>query len=122
MAAKFAGQDETYHDPNYDPADPNFVQNDPNADYTLNQEDESLVMIRLGDGKVKCLKCGRTASNEHNARRHWSTMHQPNKPERCQICKKMCKNRQARDCHIRRHHGISPKLMKNAIKPPPMNQ
>ena len=49
-------------------------------------------LAQLPEGRVACLKCGKTLSNIQNGRRHYATSHQPNKPESCFICKKLCKN------------------------------
>ena len=76
-------------------------------------------LAALPDGRVTCLLCGKTLSNVNNGKRHYKSAHQPNEPARCRVCKKLCKNKQARDMHLRRDHGLTPKLMRNIIPPPP---
>ena len=85
-----------------------------------NYEEGDAGLAPLPDGKVACLKCGKTLSNVQNGKRHYATSHQPNKPEKCNICKKMCKNAQARDAHLRSAHGVTPAMMKKVIAPPPI--
>ena len=75
-------------------------------------------LAALPDGRVTCLVCGKTLSQLANAKRHYKSAHQPNQPARCRVCKKLCKNKQARDMHLRRAHDLTPKLMRNIIPPP----
>ena len=82
--------------------------------------DEELGLAKLPDGKVACLKCGKTLSSIFNAKRHYATSHQPNKAAKCKFCGKICKNTLAREAHMRRIHGVTPAMMKNVIKPPPI--
>jgi len=90
---------------------------DPGGDKDL-EEDQGAGLAQLPDGRVTCLICGKTLSNVANGKRHYSTSHQPNQPARCKICKKLCKNKQSRDAHLRQSHGLTPKLMRNIIQPP----
>ena len=73
----------------------------------------------LPDGKVTCLKCGKTLYNAVSGKRHYASRHQPNEPMECTICNKMLKNLQARNQHLRQMHGITTAMMKNEILPPP---
>ncbi len=80
-------------------------------------EDDVEGLAPNSNGGVTCLKCGKVLSNVANGRRHYNTVHQFNMPEKCTICKTVCKNKQALEMHMRRNHGITPKMMKNVIKP-----
>ena len=86
--------------------------------YEEEDEGEAGALVALPDGRVTCLKCGKTLSNVHNGKRHFQTTHQPNQPARCKVCKKLCKNKQSRDAHLRITHGLTPKQMKNIIPAP----
>lgn len=83
------------------------------------QTDDQLGLAPLPDGKVTCLKCGKTLSNKGSGQRHYATSHQPNQPVRCNICQKVCKNRLAYEAHLRQMHGVTVAMMKNVIRPPP---
>mgnify|MGYP001456892660 CR=1 FL=1 len=82
------------------------------------QTDDQLGLAPLPDGKVTCLKCGKTLSNKGSGQRHYATSHQPNQPVRCNICQKVCKNRLAYEAHLRQMHGVTVAMMKNVIRPP----
>ena len=75
-------------------------------------------LAQLPDGRVTCLRCCKTLSTVASGRRHYAAHHQPNQPERCRLCKKMCKNRQSLHQHLRQIHGVTTKMMQNVIPPP----
>ena len=77
---------------------------------------EDLRFEHLPDGRVTCLQCGKTLFQLQNAKRHYSTYHQINPPAKCKLCGKICKNELAREAHMRRVHGITPAMMRNAIE------
>ena len=82
------------------------------------QEEEEVGLAPLPEGKVACLKCGKTLFNAASGKRHYALSHQPNQPVRCNICKKVCKNQIALNTHLRSIHKVTPAMMKNIIKPP----
>ena len=72
----------------------------------------------MPDGKVACLQCGKRLSNLNNGRRHFASAHQLNQPAKCNVCQHIFKNSQTRDSHLRQKHGLSPAMIKNAVKMP----
>jgi len=72
----------------------------------------------MPDGKVACLQCGKRLSNLNNGRRHFASAHQLNQPAKCNVCQHVFKNSQTRDSHLRQKHGLSPAMIKNAVKMP----
>ena len=49
------------------------------------EEEDQMGLAPLPEGRVACLKCGKTLSSIQNGKRHYATSHQPNKPETCKI-------------------------------------
>ena len=82
------------------------------------QEDENAGLASLPDGRVTCLKCGKTLSCDSSARRHYQLYHLSNQPATCPVCKKVFKNRLYRGDHLRKAHNISAYAMKHTMKPP----
>lgn len=87
-------------------------------EYESQGHEEEVGLAPLPEGKVACLKCGKTLSNAASGKRHYALSHQPNQPVRCNICKKVCKNKIALNTHLRNIHKVTPAMMKNIIKPP----
>ena len=76
------------------------------------------LLVPMPDGKVACLQCGKRLSNLNNGRRHFASAHQLNQPAKCNVCNHIFKNSQTRDSHLRQKHGLSPAMIKNAVKMP----
>ena len=76
------------------------------------------LLVPMPDGKVACLQCGKRLSNLNNGRRHFASAHQLNQPAKCNVCQHIFKNSQTRDSHLRQKHGLSPAMIKNAVKMP----
>ena len=92
-------------------------------EYLDDDESEEIEgLAPLPFGKVQCLKCGQVLSNERNGKRHYKTSHQPNKAAKCSFCKKVYKNAATKASHMYRVHGVTVSMMKNVIKPPPIDQ
>ena len=96
----------------------NFPGSYGQANYDDPDSDE-VGLAPLPEGKVACLKCGKTLINEASGKRHYASSHQPNQPVKCNICKKVYKNKTTRDQHLRQFHGVTSAMMRNVIKPPP---
>jgi len=101
--------------PNSPPSSNDASNDDPNGD------GDDVGLVKLPDGKVKCLKCDKTLSCLSSGNRHYATNHQEGIEVRCKICKKECKNKFAYQAHVRNNHGVSLKDLKNVIKPPQKN-
>ena len=80
------------------------------------QELPDLVPIE-GD-KILCLKCNKSLGSMQAAKKHFNLIHETNQRAFCQICQKVFKNSHSRNVHIKRHHGVSASMMKNAITMP----
>jgi len=82
---------------------------------------EQAALIPMNDGdKVLCVKCNKILGSMHSAKRHYNISHQQNIKARCQICGKVYKNQNSRQVHMIQTHGVTAKMMKNAI-PMPQN-
>ena len=80
------------------------------------QEQADLVPID-GD-KILCLKCNKTLATMQSAKQHFNLRHQTQQTAYCPVCQKAFKNTHSRNVHIKRHHGVSSSMMKNAITMP----
>jgi len=58
---------------------------------------------KQGDGGWGCLDCGYVSKKKSNAMSHIESVHLPAQEFTCQICGKFCPNRNAMNCHMRRH-------------------
>ena len=80
------------------------------------QDQADLVPIE-GD-KILCLKCNKTLANMQSAKQHFNLRHQTQETAYCQVCQKAFKNTHSRNVHIKRHHGVTSSMMKNAVTMP----
>ena len=81
-------------------------------------EDPGAGLAQQPDGRVTCLKCGKTLSSFSTANRHYRIYHLPNQPSSCPICKKVFKNKMYKADHMRNAHKLSAYAMRNTYKPP----
>ena len=68
-------------------------------------------------GKMQCLKCFMTFSHLSSAKRHYRNRHLNSEKAICKFCKRILKNKESLDEHVRTIHGISKKQLKNRIVP-----
>ena len=68
-------------------------------------------------GKMQCLKCFMTFSHVSSAKRHYRNRHLNSETATCKFCKRVLKNIDSLNEHVRTIHGISQKQLKNRIVP-----
>lgn len=91
-------------------------------DYNSSQNDDLETeegIVPIGDGKMQCLKCFMTFGHLSSAKRHYRNRHMVQEPFPCRFCKRILKNIESLNEHIRTIHGISKKQLKNRILPNP---
>ena len=81
-------------------------------------DQEQAALIPMEDEKVLCVQCNKVLASMNSAKRHFEVKHQQNQKVRCQICRKVFKNAYSRGVHLIQHHGVSGKMMKNAVPMP----
>ena len=81
-------------------------------------DDTAGLLAPLESGKVACLTCGKTISSMQNAKRHFKLTHQLNQAVKCRLCKAVFKNHTSRDTHQRKIHGLTPSMLRNAVRVP----
>ena len=69
------------------------------------------------DGKVHCLKCLMTFGHMSSAKRHYRNRHMMSSTVACKFCKRVLKNVDSLNEHVRYVHGISQKMLKTRIVP-----
>ena len=88
-------------------------------DEVLNDNEQAALVPMEGQGdKVLCLKCNKILGSMFSAKRHFISRHQQSQKSRCQLCQKLYKNVNSRDAHMIIAHGISSRMMKNAVTMP----
>ena len=100
-----------YFNVGFDADDADIIEFDDN-------EDPGAGLAQQPDGRVTCLKCGKTLSSFATANRHYKIYHLPNQPSSCPICKKIFKNKMYKGDHMRNVHKLSAYAMRNTYKPP----
>ena len=97
-------------------------------DYQLQNPDdleaeEGIVPIAEGSSaenpshKFQCLKCFMTFSHLSSAKRHYRNRHLNSETATCKFCKRVLKNIDSLNEHVRTIHGISKKQLKARIIP-----
>lgn len=79
-----------------------------------------LGLVRLADGKIRCLSCCKDYSNPGNANRHYREVHQAAdnlKTYFCQVCNAGYSMKRYCDSHMLTKHGISQKMLKQQFVP-----
>ena len=85
----------------------------------LNDNEQAALVPMEGQGdKVLCLRCNKILGTMFSAKRHFISRHQQSQKSRCQLCQKLYKNVNSRDAHMIIAHGISSRMMKNAVTMP----
>ena len=78
-------------------------------------DNEQAALVPMEQDKVLCVNCNKILGNMRSAKRHFVAFHQKNQKARCQICQKIYKNVNTRNAHMLSMHGVSARLMKNAV-------
>ena len=68
-------------------------------------------------GKFVCLSCGNKFNYKGDVQRHIRNIHTPQPKAACHICRKVFKTPYNRDDHMRKAHGITKRMMKDAVIP-----
>ena len=97
-----------------------LFENDPFDDIRQYDDSEELGIVPKGNtGQWGCLKCGNTFNRKYAASRHYISHHMVTAPQTCSFCKKMYKNIESLQQHLRSVHGLTQADLKNRIVPRP---
>jgi len=79
------------------------------------KEQEVDGITKIG-GIFICMRCGYKTTKCSNAREHYLRKHLPLQLSTCHICQKQFKNPIDRDRHRSKEHGITKRMMKEAVQ------
>lgn len=83
-------------------------------------DDEELGIGPTADGsKMQCLKCLMIFSHMSSAKRHYRNIHMHTETATCRFCKRVLKNVDSLNEHIRTYHGLLKRQLKSRIVPSP---